>query len=89
MIFIARVEVEALVERKKERFSSAATCTNFKPPYPAMIAAKPYPFGYIIRSSKSLTDAKAVLMNMWFASMTPWALSSIMQNYVFGSLQSY
>lgn len=45
---MTRAEVEAMLQREKEKASLTAVCLNIRPPYPAKIVTKPYPLGYSV-----------------------------------------
>lgn len=57
-IFVTKAEVVALVQQDKGRVSSATTCLSLRPPYPASIAAKPYPVGYTLLNFQKFDGQK-------------------------------
>lgn len=42
-IVMTRLEVKAMLRRKKEKAFTSSICLDLKPPYVAEVAAKPYP----------------------------------------------
>lgn len=72
------------MRREIKRASSAATYLKLRPPYPAMIAGKPYPSGYMVLKSQKF-DGHQCTTRVWLASSTPWALPLMVLYYVPGS----
>lgn len=58
MVFVTRAEVEALVQREKERASSTAACLSFRPLYPTSIASISYHVGYTVQTFQKLYERK-------------------------------
>lgn len=59
-IFVKKAEVEALVQREKEKVSSAATYLSLTLPYVDSIAIKPYPMGYTLPIFQKFDSQKEI-----------------------------
>lgn len=81
IIFVAKAEGRALVRRENKRAFSTAACLSLRPPYPASIAAKPYPVGYTVPTFRDSVDRRATPESVSNASLMWWNLLLMTQHF--------